>query len=46
MRMAFHLDVAPDGPEVARLRESIQRDIDAHGAIDIQKDTGLFVCRR
>jgi hypothetical protein len=34
-----------DGPALSRLSQSLERQLDQHGAIRVAKDSGLFVAR-
>lgn len=39
-------DAVPEGERVAAFRAFVQREIDAHGAIRVSKDAGVFVATR
>ena len=44
--LSTHPDAGVTEEQINRLRQNIQRRIDADGAIDIPKDPGMFICRK
>jgi len=39
-------DATPEGDQVVALRAFVQRELEAHGAIHVTKDGGVFIAAR